>query len=137
VSSKKGSDITVPVALAVTASTCVPIPLEDILDSGVKAERPKGNETLGTFLAEGEQVYAVQYRKVEFRWFSSGKVSEEATLREGAVWKSFWTRNVGTEDEGEVDSVEARIDDQLEQSALGPESEMFKNGEKEILFNPK
>jgi hypothetical protein len=56
-------------------------------------------------------------------------VSKEATFREGAVWKSFWTRNVGTEDEGVVDSVEARIDDQPEQSASGPESEIFKDGE--------
>jgi hypothetical protein len=136
-SSKKGTDITVPVALAVTATTGVPIPLGDILDSGVKAEWLKGNKALGMFLAQGEQVYAVQYRKIEFRWFSSGKVSEGATLREGAVWKSFWTRNVGTEDEFEVDSVEARVDDQLEKSALGPESEIFSDGEEEILFDPK
>jgi hypothetical protein len=35
-----------------------------------------------------------------------------------------------------VDSVEARIDDQLDKSALGRKSDMFEDGEEEIVFNP-
>lgn len=49
---------------------------------------------------------------------------------------SFWTRNVETEDQ-DGDSIEARVDDQLEKSALGPGSELFEDREEEILFDPK
>lgn len=36
-----------------------------------------------------------------------------------------------------MDPVEARIDDQLDKSALGRKSDMFEDGEEEIVFNPK
>jgi hypothetical protein len=55
-SSKKGTDVTVPMVFAVAAATGVSIPLGDILDSGVKAERSTGIEAIGTFLAEAELV---------------------------------------------------------------------------------
>jgi hypothetical protein len=96
----------------------------------------KGEENLSRLFAEGEQVYAVQYRKVEFRWFSSGKVAEEAALKESAVWRSFWTRGAGTAIENEVDSVEVNVKHRLEKSDLGPETEAFEDDEEEILFEP-
>jgi hypothetical protein len=47
------------------------------------------------------------------------------------------TRNVGTENEDKVDSIEARIHHQIEKFALGPESDVFEGGEDEIVFVPK
>jgi hypothetical protein len=51
-------------------------------------------------VAAGEQIYAVQYRKVRFRWFSSRDL-ERAALEKGKQWKvhgSLRGQEVGTND---------------------------------------
>jgi hypothetical protein len=51
-------------------------------------------------VAAGEQIHAVQYRKVRFRWFSSRDL-DRATLEKGNRWKvhgSLRGQEVGTND---------------------------------------
>jgi hypothetical protein len=51
-------------------------------------------------VATDEQIYAVQYRKVRFRWFSSRDL-ERAALEKGKQWKvhgSLRGQEVGTND---------------------------------------
>jgi hypothetical protein len=81
----KCGNVTAPGGLIATAATGVPIPLGEILDVGVEAIWSKGEKTISSFFAEADQIYAVQYRKVALRWFSRGKVADEATLRDQAV----------------------------------------------------
>ena len=59
-------------------------------------------------MAVGEQIYAVQYRKFRFRWFSSRDL-DRAALEKGNRWKvhgSLRGQEVGTND-----VVEATISD--------------------------
>jgi hypothetical protein len=116
--SKRDGNLTAPGGLIATAATGVPLPLGDILDVGVGAGWSKGKKTYSTFFAEGEQIYAVQYRQVEFRWFSRGKVAEEATLKDQAVWKSFWTRGGAEEPQDAEDSVMANVNHELKESDI-------------------
>ncbi|RPB12001.1 hypothetical protein P167DRAFT_536148 [Morchella conica CCBAS932] len=61
-----------------------------------------------TFEAPGEQVYALQYRKVVFRWFSSKKI-EKATLKENQ-WRVYAGRgSADRNDSNSSDIVEASL----------------------------
>ena len=42
------------------------------------------------FAAEGEQIYSIEYRKVQFRLLSSKDI-DSGTLEEGSRWKIMWT----------------------------------------------
>lgn len=61
-----------------------------------------------TFEAPGEQVYALQYRKIVFRWFSSRKI-DKATLRENQ-WRVYAGRGPANNDsDGDSDILEASL----------------------------
>ncbi|KAH0604954.1 uncharacterized protein H6S33_004936 [Morchella sextelata] len=66
-----------------------------------------------TFEAPGEQVYAVQFRKVVFRWFSSRKI-EKGMLKENQ-WRVYAGRgpvdryDSNSDSEDEEDAVEASL----------------------------
>ncbi|KAK6513474.1 hypothetical protein TWF281_005098 [Arthrobotrys megalospora] len=66
-----------------------------VLDVGGGVSKVEEHEVRTSFLAPGEMIYAVQYRKVEFSWFLSRDI-DKATLR-----NSRWVLNIG------VRSVEA------------------------------
>ena len=54
----------------------------------------------GSFVAEGEQVSAVQYRKVQFKWYLSRDL-DRAALEKGSRWKvhsSLRGQEIGTND---------------------------------------
>jgi hypothetical protein len=53
------------------------------------------------FVAEGEQIYAIQYRKVKFGLFSSRNM-DEAYLEEGNRWKVMWKTMGAKEEENDV-----------------------------------
>lgn len=52
------------------------------------------------FVAEGEQIYAIEYRRVKFSLFSSRNL-DEAYLEEENKWKVMW-RTMGAEEEEKV-----------------------------------
>jgi hypothetical protein len=131
----KGGNVTAPGGLIATVATGVPLPLGDLLDVGVEAGWNKGEKTISSFFAEGEQIYAVQYRKVAFRWFSRGKVAEEATLKDQAVWKSFWTRGKADENQEDAeDSVIANVNQELEEGDIGKDVEVVESDDTKFLF---
>lgn len=54
---------------------------------------------VSVFDAPGDQVFAMHYRKVKFKWYSSKKVSN-SFLETGSRWKPYWQWR-GEDDEGE------------------------------------
>jgi hypothetical protein len=60
------------------------------------------------FVAAGEQVYAVQYRKVRFKWYSSRDL-DRAALEKGNRWKVYGS--LRGQEVGANDVVEATISD--------------------------
>jgi hypothetical protein len=132
----KAFDVTLPVDSVVSAAAGVPIPLTNLDVGGGRSWNDKCG-TLANFIAPGEQVYAVQYRKVNFSWYSSKKL-DKAALEKGNRWKVYWLRSGGDEDEDEDDEdvVEAQVKENLSISdlTLGASCERFEIGDKEVLL---
>lgn len=87
-----------------------------VLGSSVGNVREVNNRAECTFVGPGEQVYAIQYRKLRFGWFSSRKI-EKSKLERDNRWKIFWSPDIrgGTdEDDGEDDVVEVDLTDELD-----------------------
>jgi hypothetical protein len=90
----------------------VPIPLDSGLDiSGSVSLAKESNEEVG-YTAIGEQVFAVQYRKIHFSWFTTQKV-DKAYLEKGNRWKSYLTVRAGQADGDANDGVDAEVADPL------------------------
>jgi hypothetical protein len=87
-------------------SVSVPVPVGPIpLSIGLDVEVGMGFSRAGhedyEFTAPGEQVFAVQYRKLRFAWFS-GRDVDTAYLEDGNRWKLYIdSRGSGTEEEAE------------------------------------
>lgn len=99
-------------------------PSEVLVNGGVRGFTPgsAGEVGLGVtrrefyghqryFTAPGERIYAVQYRKVKFRWFSSRNV-DRAFLEQNNRWKVFWEVRGQVNDEDDV--VEAYVYDGID-----------------------
>ena len=67
-----------------------------------------------SFVAAGEQVSAVQYRKVQFKWYTSGELHDKPLGPN--QWKTYWTFRGKTDDMVEVDLGD---DLQLEEDMTG------------------
>lgn len=67
-----------------------------------------------------ERVWAVQYRKVEFKWFSSKRI-EKSTLEKENRWKLCWTGMEGIR--GHEEEAEGKEEEEEEDSASGSEDE--------------
>jgi hypothetical protein len=112
---KTSVDFKVPVAAAVAAAG-IPLPgLGDLADPGGGRSKTQNVDAEGGFFAPGEQVYAVQYRKVEFGIFSRRHV-DNSWLESGNRWKVY-VGSRGSETEGENDCIEASLSD-IQQSQL-------------------
>ncbi|RPB06858.1 hypothetical protein P167DRAFT_609826 [Morchella conica CCBAS932] len=72
---------------------------------GVEVGRKGGTVQRRGWLAEGEQVYAVQYRKIGFKWFSS-------KVEKGVLGKNRWRVCFGRGKEYEEDSVEVVLEEE-------------------------
>ncbi|KAI1046199.1 hypothetical protein LB505_009884 [Fusarium chuoi] len=66
-----------------------------------------------TYLSPTEQVYAVGYRRIGFKWFISKNV-DSAFLDVKNRWKVMGEEIMGDEDEDEEDIIEADLDESLE-----------------------
>ncbi|KAF4992643.1 hypothetical protein FGRMN_7044 [Fusarium graminum] len=107
------ASVNVPSAL-VTGAMGVPIPGLDA-GAGVTVSRESSNKT--EYTAVGEQVFAVQYRKVSFSWFSKNKV-DQAYLAKGNRWVSYVQARAGQADEDE-EIIECDIVEEITSSDLG------------------
>jgi hypothetical protein len=101
--------VEVPVTAALTA-TGVVIPLEGVLDPTVGGHSKRSQGEQKQFVAPGEQICAVQYRKLRFKWYSSRDL-DSATLGPNQ-WKTYWSVR-GSEARG-IDVVESELQDDLE-----------------------
>ncbi|KAK8200564.1 uncharacterized protein BKA78DRAFT_25865 [Phyllosticta capitalensis] len=91
--------VKLPATLAATANG-IPLP-DGILDVGAGASTTKERSEQSSFLAKGEQVFAVQYRKVRISWFKRRQV-DDAYLEPGNRWKMYLG---GRGDDDEEDSI--------------------------------
>jgi hypothetical protein len=72
----------------------------DLANPGLDIHGQRDDGTRRRLVAAGEQIYAVQYCKVRFRWFSSRDL-DRAALEKGNRWKvhgSLRGQEVGTND---------------------------------------
>lgn len=77
------------------------------LTSSIGGGREVGKKYKRSFAAIGEQIYAVQYRKLKFKWFSSRSI-KSSFLEPNNRWK-ICSEVRGDEEEGEDDVVEVEI----------------------------
>ncbi|KIW89447.1 uncharacterized protein Z519_09603 [Cladophialophora bantiana CBS 173.52] len=121
---KMTAHISLPIAEALAAAGVV-IPLGDMIDPSVGGHRQQQQGQQKRFVAAGEQICAVQYRKLRFKWYSSSKM-DDPTLGP-SKWKSYLTFRGQTDDVVEVD-----LEDELE---LGDEVETYVFDGQESFFS--
>lgn len=100
----------VPVAATLAGMGAI-TPVGNALDTSVGGHQQKGKGVQRQFVASGEQICAIQFRKVRFKWFSSHNL-DSAFLQKENRWKVYWD-NRG-QDVGTDDVVEADLQDDLE-----------------------
>lgn len=134
----RGTDLGVTASLpaAVIASAAgvpAPIPLDSGLDiSGSVTLTNESSEEVG-YNAVGEQVFAVQYRKIHFSWFSTQKV-DKAYLKKGNRWKSYLDVREGTTEADVDDGVDAEVADPIARPELMGTYESFELDGEQILY---
>ena len=105
--SSTGGSLAIPVSTALIASGVV-VPF-NVADPGLSGFRGRIEDSQRQFIAPGEQIYAVQYRKVRWGWFSRNKV-DEITLGTKAWWERYdGLRNLQGETE---DIIEVELEDE-------------------------
>ena len=85
--STAGGNIVIPVSTALAASGVV-VPLGNLTDPGLEGSHGQADNEQRNFIARGEQVFAVQYRKVRCRWFASSKI-DKITLAKKTWWEKY------------------------------------------------
>jgi len=120
----------VPNNLAASAVGVI-IPTGNALDVGASMSRTKQSSTEISFHAPGEQVFAIQYRKIKLARFSSEDL-DKACLGRGTKWRIYLTAR-GAED-GVNGGVDARIDDSLQKWDLEEAFESIIIEDEEILY---
>ena len=103
----KGGEVQVPTSEVVQAN--VPgLLLGGVLDPGVSGSTFTARQNIRSFASEGEMIYAVQYCKVKFKWYSSQK------LETGSLGKTRWRVHWGvraSDESLEDDVVEAAVEE--------------------------
>jgi hypothetical protein len=106
--SSTGGTLAVPASTLLTESGVV-VPF-DMADPGFGASSSRVEDEQRKFVAPGEQIYAVQYRRVSWIWFSRDKVNE-MTLRTKLWWKEYYTvRTFQSEPE---DALEVKLENEI------------------------
>ena len=126
-----GTDSSARLDVPVTASLAaagVIMPMADVLGTGVADHNRHDQRVQRRFVATGEQIGAVQYRKVRFRWFSSRDL-DKATLDKENRWKIYW--NVRGQETANDDILEADLQDELE---LQGDYEQYSSETAEFFF---
>ena len=92
-----------PLTLGATAFG-IPMPIDGMLDVGMEGNRSRAEMSGVSYTAPGEQIFAVQYRKLRFARFSRAKI-DDAKLEEGNRWKMY----VGGRGEDEQDQMDQYV----------------------------
>lgn len=80
-----GGNTVIPVSVALAALGVV-VPMGNLADPGLEGSCGQTDDEQRHFIAPGEQVFAVQYRKVRCRWFASNKI-DKITLAKKTWWE--------------------------------------------------
>ncbi|KAJ5807091.1 hypothetical protein N7474_010683 [Penicillium riverlandense] len=121
-------NLAVPVSSMLLASGVV-VPFGDLVDPKLSGSSGRVKDLQRHFVAQGEQIIAVQYRKVRFRFLSSKSV-DNATLAKEARWERHdRPRYLQSDME---DMVEVALDDDL---SLGGDRDKCIAGSEEIVFS--
>ena len=94
-------NMALPIAEALTATTGMPVPFGEVIDPSMTAGHQQQQAGQHSFTAPGEQVSAVQYRKVQFKWYTSGELHDKPLGPN--QWRTYWTFRGQTDDMVEVD----------------------------------
>lgn len=106
--SSVGGNLAIPVSTALIASGAV-VPL-NIADPGLSGLRGSIEDEQRQFKVPGEQVCAIKYCKVRWKWFWSTKV-DKMTLGKKAWWERYdGSRNLHGEIE---DAIEVELEDDI------------------------
>lgn len=132
---RRKNDAAVELSGSLISGTAAPAAVTDLLSLRVNSTRDTSHKQTRSFHAPGEQIYAVQYRKVEFKWLSSKSI-DKTTLERNNRWKIFWSadRRGGQEmePEGEDDVLEADLTDELDLESQ--ETYLSEDGTEEFMF---
>lgn len=132
-SSNRGGSVQVPGALIAAAAT-IPIPVGDILDIGVEKTYQRDFREEGEYMASGEHIFAIQYRKVKMGKFSTSAVDPDYLLG-GSRWKIFLSSRGGT-GRIEEDGVDVEAGGSVYANDIRKRCEHFEVDDEEILFCP-
>ncbi|KAI4213914.1 MAG: hypothetical protein LQ351_003609 [Letrouitia transgressa] len=115
-SSIKGGEMQLP-ASAVFEANFPGVAVGGVLDPGVDGSTTRARQNLRSFAGDGEMVYAVQYCKVSFKWYSSRKL--DTAFLGKTRWQVHWGVRA-LEEIAEDDVIEAVVEeDKLEPSCVG------------------
>jgi hypothetical protein len=121
------AQLEVPVTASLGA-TGVVIPMGNIADPEISGHQQRCQGAQKQFVATGEQIFAVQYRKVRFNWLSSRDL-DRAILEKENRWKVYW--DIRGQEGGTSDVLEADLQDELE---LESHREMYTSEEMGDFF---
>ncbi|KAF8252037.1 hypothetical protein K440DRAFT_658308 [Wilcoxina mikolae CBS 423.85] len=99
---------------------------------GVGGSRTSDIEKTAAFVVPGEQVYAVQYRRVQFAWYSRRDI-DKASLENGNRWKVYVSGGRGGYD-GYDNIFDVELEDSPDKSGLENDCESVMLGDEEVLF---
>src|SRR5436190_14556090 len=99
-------DVVAMTSAAVAAA--IPSVAVDMADVAIGAGGKARKKRVQRFVVEEELVYAVQYRKIQIKWYSSGHV-EKIFLETGNRWQVLWNIRGDDNEEDEEDVIEALI----------------------------
>jgi hypothetical protein len=108
------SDIEVPIGAALTGGALAAVDQAGVTDVGVNAHGGRLSGESISFIAPGERVVGVQYRKVKFKAFSEKSIDNATLERSPNRWKMFF----GGDRAGEKDMIEADLQDDLTEGDL-------------------
>ena len=102
-------ELTMPVGLSLAAVSGI-APIGNVVDPGVKGNRTASNGAKTQFIAPGEQICALQYRKVSYRWLFSKDINN-LKIEKAPRWTAgeTWRRTTIAEIEDEPDVLEVEI----------------------------
>ena len=125
--SDSSARLNVPVTAALAATGAV-TQISNIVDPSVGGGNKEEQRSKRQFLAVGEQICAIQYRKLRFKWYSSRDM-DKATLEKENRWKIYWDmrgQEPGTHDVLESDlQAELELDDNYEQEVWDKDGDIF------------
>lgn len=136
-SSKSKASFQIPLQEVMGAPSGAPTLDDSLLNVSVEAERSHSESEMSSFMTADEQVLAVEYRKVQFKWYSRNKL-DSSFLKKENVWTIYISarmRDEGEEEE-EEDVVEADLEDEVDEEDPDIDVENFKwgKGNNEFLF---